>query len=231
VASLGKKTARSADEWLLNGSDRSGSAIPKTKSEAPVPSDWEPERKPAVAIGDETAQWLVEPVTEANRGNGTAPAQAPTDDEKTAPPAPETEKALEEKRAENRNLAKRVRELQTELREQANAAEDELTEALEERDSLVKRVEQLESKPANPEEGVEAKTVRRSQRTTKKTGKPDLNSATFEQLRDLGLSVTQSARVIAYRDVRGGFESADELDEIPGLPKETRRSLRDQLPI
>ena len=32
-----------------------------------------------------------------------------------------------------------------------------------------------------------------------------VNGATFEQLRGLGLSVTQSARMIAYRDVRGGY--------------------------
>jgi DNA uptake protein ComE-like DNA-binding protein len=221
VAPLGKKTARSADEWLLNGSDRDESADPKTNGDkAPV----------------ETSQWLVEPATESNGAKATTPAQSPTEEEITAPSIPEggqteTELALEEQREENRNLAQRVRELQVELTVQAKAAEVELTEALEERDSLAKRVEQLESKLANPEERVAAKAAQRSRRTTKKQNEPDLNSATFEQLRDLGLSVTQSARLIAYRDVRGGFESADELDEIPGLPKETRRALSDQLPL
>jgi DNA uptake protein ComE-like DNA-binding protein len=32
--------------------------------------------------------------------------------------------------------------------------------------------------------------------------------------------------VIAYRDTRGGFDSLDELDDIPGLPKETRGTLK-----
>jgi DNA uptake protein ComE-like DNA-binding protein len=222
VAPLGKKIARSADEWLLNGSDRDESADPKTDgSKAPV----------------ETSQWLVEPATETNGAKATTPAQSPTEEEMTPPPIPEggqteTKLALEEQREENRNLAKRVRELQMELRVQAKAAEVEITEALEERDSLAKRVEQLESKVASPDQGVAAKAAQRSRRTTrKKNSKPDLNSATFEQLRDLGLSVTQSARLIAYRDVRGGFESVDELDEIPGLPKETRQALSDQLPL
>jgi DNA uptake protein ComE-like DNA-binding protein len=53
----------------------------------------------------------------------------------------------------------------------------------------------------------------------------------FEQLRELGLSVTQSARLIAYRDTRGGFDSLDELDEVPGLPKELRRTLRDEVTL
>ena len=165
----------------------------------------------------------------------TTPAQSSTQVEKTAPPAPEdgetkTEKALEEQRAEIRDLAQRVRELQSELGAQAKAAKAEVTEALEERDSLARRVEQLESKLesklASPEERVAPKTARRD---TRKKNTPDLNSATFEQLRDHGLSVTQSARLIAYRDVRGGFESTDELDEIPGLPKSTREALSDQL--
>jgi len=57
------------------------------------------------------------------------------------------------------------------------------------------------------------------------------NDASFEDLRRLGLSVTQSARVIAYRDLRDGYESLDELDEVPGLPKELRRKLKAQLTL
>ncbi len=47
----------------------------------------------------------------------------------------------------------------------------------------------------------------------------DANKATFEQLRGLGMSVTQATRVIAYRERAEGFESIDDLDTVPGFPK------------
>ena len=50
-------------------------------------------------------------------------------------------------------------------------------------------------------------------------------------LRELGLSVTQSARLIAYRDVRGGYESLDEIDDVPGLSEKTRDELKDRLKL
>ena len=48
----------------------------------------------------------------------------------------------------------------------------------------------------------------------------DVNEATFEQLRNAGLSVTQTGRVLAHRERAGGFSSIDELDAIPGFPRE-----------
>ncbi len=46
----------------------------------------------------------------------------------------------------------------------------------------------------------------------------NLNSASYDDLRSLGLSVTQTGRVLAQREHKGGFSSLDELDEIPGFP-------------
>ncbi len=46
----------------------------------------------------------------------------------------------------------------------------------------------------------------------------DLASARADDLIALGLSRTQALRVIARRDQRGGLESLDELDEVPGIP-------------
>jgi DNA uptake protein ComE-like DNA-binding protein len=48
----------------------------------------------------------------------------------------------------------------------------------------------------------------------------DLNRANFEELREIGFSVTQATRVITYRDRAGGFDSLDALDDVPGMPKE-----------
>jgi len=56
-------------------------------------------------------------------------------------------------------------------------------------------------------------------------GPVSLNDATYDDLRNLELSVTQAGRVLAYRERAGGFRSLDELDRIPGLP----RSFLDQL--
>ena len=73
--------------------------------------------------------------------------------------------------------------------------------------------------------------ARRPERTSRRNGRLDLNAATFEDLRGLGLSVTQTSRLIAYRDTRGGYRSLDELDEVPGLPKATRAELRSRLTV
>lgn len=45
----------------------------------------------------------------------------------------------------------------------------------------------------------------------------NLNEVTYEELRSLGLSVTQAGRVLAHRERSGGFASTDELDRIPGF--------------
>lgn len=57
-------------------------------------------------------------------------------------------------------------------------------------------------------------------------GRIDLNSASFESLRSLGLSVTQAARFVAQRDQRGGLRSIDDLDSLFGLPAELKAALK-----
>jgi hypothetical protein len=105
----------------------------------------------------------------------------------------------------------------------------ELVEVFRERRAeLEGRIRELESALA------EAKREANSRRTRTgklKKGRLDVNTATFEQFRDLGLPVTQCSRIISYRDVRHGFGSLDELDGIPGLPRETQTTLKSQLGI
>jgi hypothetical protein len=65
------------------------------------------------------------------------------------------------------------------------------------------------------------------QRRSPATPEPDqagedrlsLSLAEFEELRGLGMSVTQAKRVIRYRDERNGFRTLDELDQVPGFPR------------
>ena len=59
----------------------------------------------------------------------------------------------------------------------------------------------------------------------------NLNEATYEQLREHNLSVTQTGRVLAYRDRVGGFKSLDELDSIPGFPHSFLEELKRNLTV
>ena len=57
----------------------------------------------------------------------------------------------------------------------------------------------------------------------------DLNKATFEQFREIGMSVTQATRVIAYRERQEGFDSVEALETVPGIPKKLLDEIKDQL--
>ena len=46
-----------------------------------------------------------------------------------------------------------------------------------------------------------------------------LSSASFDELREVGMSVTQAKRVVRYREEGPGFTSVDDLDNVPGFPK------------
>jgi competence protein ComEA len=248
VAPRGKNKATSADSWLIEGAEPARAAEPEEiasdddfAAAAPAPK----EESAAGNSGSESRQWLADTKPKKSSGGAGPPKAQPA----------ESEDPGKSEREEISALGMRIRELQTELRVQAKAAKAEIAEALEERDALSERVEELQSelaeakkrvstkkpgpqpKPrakaepkAQPKPEPEPQPKARARRATgRKNGKLDLNSATFEELRGLGLSVTLSARLIAYRDVRGGFESLDELNEIPGLSKKTLGEIREQL--
>gem|GEM_PF-1193075 len=59
----------------------------------------------------------------------------------------------------------------------------------------------------------------------------NLNSATFEELREAGLSVTQATRILAYRERFGGYNSVEDLEKVPGFPADLIESLRGKLTI
>ena len=66
---------------------------------------------------------------------------------------------------------------------------------------------------------------------TPSDGVLDLNAAGFGQLRALGLTITQSARLIAARERLGGFGSMAEVEGLPGFPRDVKAMLRERCRI
>jgi competence ComEA-like helix-hairpin-helix protein len=56
-----------------------------------------------------------------------------------------------------------------------------------------------------------------------------LNEASFDELRGVGLSVTQAKRVIRYREENDGFSDLSELDRIPGFPRAFLDRIKDEV--
>jgi len=57
-------------------------------------------------------------------------------------------------------------------------------------------------------------------------GSINLNTVTFEQLREQNLSVTQATRLLAHRERLGGFHSVDDLDQVAGFPQDVLVELK-----
>jgi competence protein ComEA len=58
------------------------------------------------------------------------------------------------------------------------------------------------------------------------SGPVNLNTITFEQLREQNLSVTQATRLLAHRERLGGFQSVDDLDQVAGFPQDVLTDLK-----
>jgi DivIVA domain-containing protein len=139
-----------------------------------------------------------------------------------------------------RTLESRIAELERELgnanrRERRLAAK--LQQVAERRRAAVaaaaKRGERPRAAPKTAPKTARTRppASRRRKRTTSSwakvpRGKLDINAVTFEELRGLGVSITDSARVIALREIRGGYTSLEVLDQLEGLPAETVRELK-----
>ena len=64
---------------------------------------------------------------------------------------------------------------------------------------------------------------------TAAAGPVSLTAASYEELRALGLSVTQTGRLLAHREQFGSFSSLDELARIPGFSRATLEGLKGRL--
>lgn len=84
--------------------------------------------------------------------------------------------------------------------------------------SRLERVEGLAAQVWQREQAAIEQQRAASQGLEKLSGMAKLNESSFEQLRGLGLSGTQAARLLAAREARSGFDSVDQLASIPGFP-------------
>ena len=89
------------------------------------------------------------------------------------------------------------------------------------------------TKKESQSSGTAKVSIAKSSSASKDTGRRgdpvDVNKATVEEFRELGMSITQATRVIAYRERHDGFDSVDELDRVPGVSEKLMTELRDQL--
>jgi outer membrane biosynthesis protein TonB len=167
-------------------------------------------------IGEQTSEWVITPPAEVADQEEPAPAKAPKPKPK-AKPRPRAEPAASEPEPE----PEAEREM-AELR--ARVAELEAALA-----SAEARAESAERGPV--EEPVRPVEPRFARTRSTASGPADINAARYEELRELGLSVAESAQLIAVRDVRGGIRSLDELDDVGDFPAERLTELKSRLRV
>ena len=132
---------------------------------------------------------------------------------------PPREVATDERPTDEHLAVKKPRRLFGRLRRAKRRAEVEAPAAAETK-------AEAEAKPkaeTKPEAKPKTKAKVPSGRTL------DANKATFEELRGLGMSVTQATRVIAYRERAEGFKTLDDMDTIPGFDKDFLDALKQRL--
>ena len=248
------RSTRSASEWLIGPGNTPSK---KRRKEPAKPEKWVPSGEKPSSTGSRSkektkgkASGKVRAtgsgaITASGSGNAwlsvpepSAPRRDSTNGDKPSG-RPQTRKGRADGARTRGALASRLRRAQNELKsyEDLSANLSMRTEKLEaelraEREQRLAQVAELEAELAEVDRGKRSPKRRSSSPAHRRSrAKLDLNTASFEQLRGLGLSVTQSARLIAYRDVNDGFDSLDELDKIPGLPKETRGRLKTRLKL
>ena len=59
----------------------------------------------------------------------------------------------------------------------------------------------------------------------------NLQTASYEDLRELGMSITQAKRVLDFRERNGAFDSVDDLDRVPGFSRDTLIAVKQKLVV
>jgi DNA uptake protein ComE-like DNA-binding protein len=200
------------------------------------------------AIGEQTSEWVITPPSSVRaEDEPTAKAKAkpkpkpkPKAKAKPKPKAkPRVEPAADREIAE---LRARIAELEGTLasvtaraetaERQAAEAERRALEAASAGPGFAERASEVEERVSQAERRISGATLgMRKLAARTGTDRPDINAIGYEELRELGLSVTESARLLAVRDVRGGFRSLDELDDVRDFPTERLTELKSRLRV
>jgi DNA uptake protein ComE-like DNA-binding protein len=114
-------------------------------------------------------------------------------------------------RAGIEELERRTAELERKLRNERRRAQEEIAKL---------RAQLRERKPAG----------KRGAKPSP-SGRLDANAASFEQLRELGFTPSQSAKLIARRESAGGFKAKSDLRRIAGLSKAARELVEKRLSV
>jgi competence ComEA-like helix-hairpin-helix protein len=110
-----------------------------------------------------------------------------------------------------------------------NTAEQDAVEPQPKLGFLQRRAQARRARRAEKAAATRAKSSSASKATGHRGDPVDVNKASFEEFRELGMSITQATRVIAYRERHDGFDSVDELDGVPGVSEKLMTEIRDQL--
>ena len=91
---------------------------------------------------------------------------------------------------------------------------------------LEKELVRAKARRRRPAQATRARRPRSTKSAAARAKPPaDLNRATFAQVRGIGLGATVSARLIALRDIRGGFRQLYEVRDVEGLSDKAFRAL------
>lgn len=132
--------------------------------------------------------------------------------------------------AEERGRLEAEERLATELRAREEEVQQEREAKARALEGAEKRLAEIEAQVAEAERrasGGESSSAA----AVAGGGKTNLNLATFDQLRGLGLSPTQANRVIAYRERLGGYKAVADLGQVPGMPEALVSELGERLDL
>jgi DNA uptake protein ComE-like DNA-binding protein len=143
--------------------------------------------------------------------------------------------AIEDRAAEAEARAERAERL-AELKTKEVDRARRLREMLERVGDAERRAYDAEARAQSAVEAISAMDVaiqppEDASPRPKAEGSLSLNSATYEELRALGLSVAETGRLLAERERMGGFGSLDEVSSIRGLPQTLIEELGDKVTL
>jgi DNA uptake protein ComE-like DNA-binding protein len=139
-------------------------------------------------------------------------------------------RAVDEILALEHDLARAKDEATAKLAElKRRLAETQARASAAERDAKHARAEAAEARRRSEEVRYHSEPQGEPQPAAANAGVASLSSAGFDELRALGMTVTQAKRLLAYRERLDGFDSLEDLDRVPGFPNSFLAQIKDRL--